>query len=88
MLKSLLFIAAVVVPLSLQAQTKIEKYMTVQLQRMSVPIATKSQLVATEKCLKVANRFWYIANMGTIKRPLLKGSCRKAEPVSPFVDLG
>lgn len=88
MLKSLLFIAGfVVASLSLQAEAQPAKRMVAVMERMSAPAFTSPQLKAAGKCLKAANRFWYIANVGTIERPLLKGFCRKAQPISPFAYL-
>ncbi|MCX6790137.1 MAG: hypothetical protein NTV60_01265 [Candidatus Kaiserbacteria bacterium] len=90
MLKSLLFIAGLAMSLSLLAAQPMQpaaKRMVVVLERMSAPVFTSPQLKAAGKCLKTANRFWYIANVGTIERPLLKGFCRKAQPISPFAYL-
>lgn len=88
MLKTLLIIGFVMASLSLQVEAQPAKRMVAQLQRMSAPVASSPQKKATEKCLRTPQRFWYVVNVGSIERPLLKGFCRKAEPVSPFVDLG
>ena len=41
-----------------------------------------------KSCAKRHNGFWYITNVGTTARPLLKGFCRIVKPVSPFGEMG
>ena len=91
MLKSLFFLVGLAVSLSLQAQvkpTQSAKRMVEKFERISAPTFSTSQQKAVAKCLKkTQNRFWIVVNIGTTENPLLKGFCRKTEPVPPFINL-